>query len=79
MAVLPTPGSPTNRGLFFVRLHKTCIVLSNSSCLPIKGSILPSAAFSFKFTAYLSSAFSGFLFSASSPSLSVPEGDVGFE
>jgi hypothetical protein len=42
IAVLPTPGSPTNIGLFFCRLHKIWIVLSTSSFLPIRGSILPS-------------------------------------
>ena len=55
------------------------MVLSSSSCLPIKGSILPSAAFSFKFTAYFSSAFSDFLLSESSKSVSAPEGELDFE
>ena len=79
IAVFPTPGSPTNKGLFFVLLHKTWIVLSSSDCLPIKGSTLPSAAFSFRFTAYLSRAFSDFLLSASSMSLSATDGLLDFE
>ena len=37
-AVLPTPGSPINIGLFLVLLDKTWIVLLISSSLPITGS-----------------------------------------
>ena len=55
------------------------MVLSSSDCLPIRGSILPSAAFSFKFTEYFSRAFSDFLLSASVASLSIPEGEADFE
>ena len=36
-AVLPTPGSPICRGLFFSLRQSTCIVRCNSSFLPIKG------------------------------------------
>ncbi len=39
MAVLPTPGSPTRQGLFFVRLLKICTTLSISCSLPMTGSI----------------------------------------
>ena len=38
IAVLPTPGSPTNTGLFFLRLPNICITLRISSSLPITGS-----------------------------------------
>ena len=41
IAVLPTPGSPINTGLFFVFLFKTCITRLISSSLPITGSSLP--------------------------------------
>ncbi len=44
IAVLPTPASPTNNGLFFLRRHKICIVRSTSNSRPINGSILPSLA-----------------------------------
>ena len=44
MAVLPTPGSPTKRGLFFFRRHKVCITLSISEERPTTGSILPFSA-----------------------------------
>jgi len=48
IAVFPTPGSPTNKGLFFCLLHKICIVLSNSELLPTSLSILPFLDFSFR-------------------------------
>ena len=48
IAVLPTPGSPTKTGLFFLRLPKICITLSISSVLPMTGSSLPSIAALFK-------------------------------
>ena len=38
-AVLPTPGSPTNIGLFLFRLDRIWMVLSISLALPIIGSI----------------------------------------
>ena len=41
IAVLPTPGSPINTGLFLVLRLKIRIVLRISSSLPITGSILP--------------------------------------
>ena len=53
MAVLPTPGSPTNIGLFFVLRVNICNTLLISSSLPITGSSLPLRANSFKFFAYL--------------------------
>ena len=49
-AVLPTPGSPTNIGLFLFLLARTWIVLLISFSLPMIGSILPDAAFLFKST-----------------------------
>ena len=44
IAVLPTPDSPTNKGLFLLLLARIWVNLSISSALPIKGSILPSKA-----------------------------------
>ena len=41
MAVLPTPGSPTNSGLFLDRRQRIWIVRSTSSRRPINGSIFP--------------------------------------
>ena len=38
MAVLPTPGSPINIGLFFLRRDKICDTLSISFSLPTMGS-----------------------------------------
>ena len=43
-AVLPTPASPINTGLFLVFLERVCIILAVSSSLPITGSSLPSCA-----------------------------------
>ena len=56
IAVLPTPGSPINTGLFFVRRCNTCIVRRISSSRPITGSSFPSSALSVKSTVYFSSA-----------------------
>ena len=56
IAVLPTPGSPTNMGLFFVRRLSMCKVLRISSSRPITGSSFPALAISFRFFAYLLSA-----------------------
>ena len=44
MAVLPTPASPIRTGLFFVLLHRTCIMRVISLSLPITGSSFPSRA-----------------------------------
>ena len=44
MAVLPTPGSPINTGLFFVRRQRIRITRRISSSRPITGSIFPSSA-----------------------------------
>ena len=44
IAVLPTPGSPSNRGLFLDFLDKISITLSISSSLPITGFNLFSSA-----------------------------------
>ena len=44
IAVLPTPGSPSRAGLFFVRRERISIVCSISSARPITGSSLPSRA-----------------------------------
>ena len=43
--VLPTPGSPTSRGLFLRRRHKICAVRSISAWRPINGSVPPVEAF----------------------------------
>ena len=43
-AVLPTPGSPTRHGLFFVLLPSTCIRRWISAFLPMTGSSFPSSA-----------------------------------
>ena len=51
MAVLPTPGSPINTGLFLVLRDKICNTLLISSSLPITGSNLPSLAIWFRFIA----------------------------
>ena len=56
MAVLPTPGSPINTGLFLVRRDSTCIARRISSSRPIIGSILPSRAAAVRSRAYFSSA-----------------------
>ena len=53
MAVLPTPGSPTSIGLFFVLRVKICNTRRISSSRPITGSSFPVRANSFKFLAYL--------------------------
>ena len=45
MAVLPTPGSPTNSGLFFWRRHSTWMVRITSGSRPISGSMRPPLAF----------------------------------
>src|SRR6218665_3644098 len=44
IAVLPTPGSPTRIGLFFVRRERICRVRLISSSRPITGSSLPCLA-----------------------------------
>ena len=43
MAVLPTPASPTNTGLFLRRRHSTSMVRCSSSARPISGSSSPCA------------------------------------
>ena len=53
MAVLPTPGSPTNMGLFLLLRVSIWSVRLISSSRPITGSSLPSRAISFKFLANL--------------------------
>ena len=53
MAVLPTPGSPINTGLFFVRRDKTCTVRRISSSRPMTGSNFPASARSVRSTVYL--------------------------
>ena len=44
MADLPTPGSPTSIGLFFLLRPSICITLWISSSLPTRGSSFPSRA-----------------------------------
>ncbi len=51
MAVLPTPGSPTNMGLFLLLRERICSVRRISSSRPITGSSLPARASSFRFLA----------------------------
>ena len=72
-AVFPTPGSPINTGLFFVRRFKIRTMRSISVFRPMTGSSFPSAAFRLRFMAYCSKnlrflvfffCFSSFLFSA---------------
>ena len=58
MAVLPTPGSPINTGLFLVRRCNTCTVRLISSSRPITGSSLPCSASSVISMVYFSSACS---------------------
>ena len=52
IAVLPTPGSPINTGLFLVRRDKTWIVRRISSSRPMTGSSLPSRAASVRSRVY---------------------------
>ena len=54
MAVLPTPGSPINTGLFFVRRESTWITRRISSSRPITGSSLFDAASAVRSLAYFS-------------------------
>ena len=63
-AVLPTPGSPINTGLFFLRLTKIWITLSISFARPTTGSSFPSFACSVRFVVYSSREYSR---SSSSP------------
>ena len=51
-AVLPTPGSPINTGLFLVLLCRTSMVRRISSSRPITGSNLPFSALSVKSIQY---------------------------
>ena len=53
MAVLPTPASPTSKGLFFLRRDSTCTKRSNSLPRPMSGSMLPLRASAFKSVVYL--------------------------
>ena len=55
MAVLPTPGSPINAGLFFVRRASTWITRRISAVRPITGSSRPARARSVRLTLYFSS------------------------
>mmetsp|Transcript_42594 Transcript_42594/g.93337 ORF Transcript_42594/g.93337 Transcript_42594/m.93337 type:complete len:338 (+) Transcript_42594:406-1419(+) len=55
-AVLPTPGSPTSTGLFFVRRVRIWMTRRISSSRPITGSSFPSAACATKSIPYFSSA-----------------------
>mmetsp|Transcript_9390 Transcript_9390/g.34442 ORF Transcript_9390/g.34442 Transcript_9390/m.34442 type:complete len:374 (+) Transcript_9390:1564-2685(+) len=54
IAVLPTPGSPTRQGLFFLRLTRIRIIRLSSSCLPIIGSSLPAMACAVRSTPHCS-------------------------
>mmetsp|Transcript_770 Transcript_770/g.2745 ORF Transcript_770/g.2745 Transcript_770/m.2745 type:complete len:282 (-) Transcript_770:114-959(-) len=55
-AVLPTPGSPTSTGLFFVLRERIWMTRRISSSLPITGSSLPEAARSTRSMPYFSNA-----------------------
>ena len=44
IAVLPTPGSPINTGLFLVRRERTCMTRRISLSRPMTGSIFPRRA-----------------------------------
>ena len=55
MAVLPTPASPTNTGLFLRRRQRTSIVRWSSSVRPISGSRSPCRARSVRFEQYAAS------------------------
>ncbi|CZR22053.1 Uncharacterised protein [Legionella pneumophila] len=56
MAVLPTPGSPINTGLFLVLLCNTWMVRLISSSRPITGSNFPCSARSVRSSVYFSRA-----------------------
>ena len=56
IAVLPTPGSPINTGLFLVRRCNTWITRRISSSRPITGSSLPTSARSVRSKVYLANA-----------------------
>ena len=56
MAVLPTPGSPINTGLFLVRRCSTWTARRISSSRPMTGSSLPLAARAVRSVQYFSSA-----------------------
>ena len=60
-AVLPTPGSPTSTGLFFVRRERICITRSISVWRPTTGSSLDSAASLVRLRPNWSSSFEDFL------------------
>ena len=55
IAVLPTPASPTNTGLFLRRRQRTSIVRCSSSARPISGSSSPCRARSVRLTQYAAS------------------------
>ena len=57
IAVLPTPGSPINTGLFLVRRDRTWITRRISSSRPMTGSSLPLRASSVRSRPYFSSAW----------------------
>ena len=58
IAVLPTPGSPINTGLFLVLLVNILVIERISSSLPITGSIFPFLAYSTMSLPYFFSTFS---------------------
>jgi hypothetical protein len=66
IAVLPTPGSQTKTGLFFVLLDSICKVLLISSSLPITGSIFHDFANSIRSIQYF---FKEFIFDSGSLSV----------
>ncbi len=57
MAVLPTPGSPINTGLFLVRRLNTWMTRRISSSRPITGSSLPCSASCVRLRPYFSNAW----------------------
>ena len=58
IAVLPTPGSPINTGLFLVLRESIRVILRISSSLPIIGSTLPSLKWAVISLPYFSKTFS---------------------
>ena len=76
-AVLPTPGSPTSTGLFFVRRERICMIRSISVSRPTHGSSLPSAASLVRFLPNWSSSLEDFLPSPGAAAEPAPDATGG--
>ena len=72
IAVLPTPASPTNSGLFLRLRHKIWMVRSTSYSRPMRGSILPSLASWLRFWVNCSRGEAFSFFSVAAPSSCSP-------